>query len=98
MIQAEYQLDTPSLRAIMLSRLRAWIAIAADSRDSGVQCARIYDSAFVCFPATLAWRRVEVMQSVLRDRLSLAEISALADFIPVVNQITVARIPGLVRA
>lgn len=92
MVRSEYQLDDRALADFTASRLRAWLALGEEDRDSAETLDRAYDDALDQLPGGLAMRRTTVVQSVARSELTTDEIDRLVDVIPsTIRQIPWAR-------
>ena len=77
MVNAEYGLDEAALHRFTASRLRAWLALAADHLHAAETIAEEYDDVFDALPGAIAMRRTMVMQSVARSALAPDEIARL---------------------
>jgi hypothetical protein len=78
LMRAEYALDDDSLRAITLTRLRTWLALAPDEART---VANSYDVAMRRMPGTAAMRRVGMVQSLATEFTSDEEDS-LRELLP----------------
>ncbi len=82
MIRAEYELADAPLREFTHSRLRSWIELAGEDREGTRSLGRGYDEVFATLPARLAMRRASMVQAVVSNRMTLADIDTLFDVIP----------------
>lgn len=88
MVEAEYGLEDARLRSFTLSRLRAWLALAATDLPAAQTLARGYDAAFDGLSGELAMRRSTVVQTVAIHDLRPEEVTGLFDLIPsIVRQV-----------
>ena len=77
MTLAQYELTDEGLYTLTASWLRTWVAIAAEAFEQVQTMVQDYDTAFDLLPSNYAWRRVEVVQHVGRERLTAEEIEVL---------------------
>lgn len=82
MIRAEYELADAPLREVTHSRLRSWIDLASEDIEGSRTLGRGYDEVFATLPAQLAMRRAAMVQAVVSNRMTLADIDTLFDIIP----------------
>jgi len=82
MIHAEYELPDTELHEFTLSRLRAWIELAAEDREATRALGQGYDDVFDRLPASIAMRRATILQTVAGRELTISDIDTLFDVIP----------------
>jgi hypothetical protein len=78
MILAEYSLNEPELRAFTISRMRTWIAL--DPEEAPV-IAQSYDAVMQEMPATIAMKRVSLVQTLVLE-FSAEEEARLRELVP----------------
>ena len=78
MARAEYALPDAELRAFMLSRIRTWLS---QPTDMVMLIARSYDAVMDRMPGQAAMRRVETVQTLVRE-FSLEEADRLHAIVP----------------
>jgi hypothetical protein len=82
MVRVEYGLPDQELRAFTLSRLRAWVQMADEDRESARSLGKGYDDVFETLPASTAMRRASIVQTIATHDLTLAEMDTLFYIIP----------------
>jgi len=82
MVRAEYALDQDALKAFTESRLRSWLAMAANDLESTQEIVQGYDTVFGHLPGEMAMRRATVVQTVARNHFTTDEVGALFELIP----------------
>ena len=75
----------------MASRLRVWLAMAADDPEAVSRIARDYDSIFDSLAAATAMRRTQAEQHALRTELSHQDVRPLARVLPSIAEVLPAR-------
>lgn len=81
LIEQEYALSDDALRAFTKARLRSWLSIA-DMGGDALILGKTYDDVFASLPADIALRRAMVVQSVVIEHFSEAEIVRLLEIVP----------------
>ena len=82
MIYAEYALGDDQLQGFTESRLRAWIAMAADNLERTQSVVNVYEQVFDRVPGGIAMKRATVVQTVARVALTPEDIDVLYELIP----------------
>ena len=94
MARAEYSLSDERLRPFTISRMRTWLAL---DEDKAGPVAQSYDAVMQEMPATIAMRRVALVQTLVRE-FSVEDEERLRRLIPRVFAGAPSRLTGLERS
>jgi len=82
MIIEELEAADREYQAITEARLRAWLHLAKDDRDSVRLVARSYDAVFARLPGALEFRRAMAVQAVVARVITDEDRQTLLDLVP----------------